>query len=75
MKKGWKHRIVTSENDIVSLKPEGDWTNVEDDEALGNSKVLDAIFKGVDKNVLRLMNTCLEDKEAWEIFKTSHEGS
>lgn len=35
---------------------------VEDDEALGNSKALNIILKGVDKNMLRLINTCLEVK-------------
>ena len=56
--------FVTSEDDTTSLKLEGDWTKVEDDETLGNSKTLNVILKRVDKNVLRLINTCSEAKEA-----------
>lgn len=32
-------------------------------------------FSSVDKNVFRLINTCLESKEAWEIMKTAHKGT
>ncbi|MCI82765.1 gag-pol polyprotein, partial [Trifolium medium] len=36
---------------------------------------LNAIFNGVDKNMFRLINTCTEAKEAWEILQTAHEGT
>ncbi|XP_058786979.1 uncharacterized protein LOC131661450 [Vicia villosa] len=40
------------------LKPEVDWNQVEDELALANSKALNAIFNGVDRNFFRLVNTC-----------------
>lgn len=64
MIKGWKNPIVTSEDVSTSIKPEADWTKVENDEAIGKTKALNIIFKGVDKNMLRLINTCSEVKEA-----------
>lgn len=60
--KGWKRVVVTYEDDTTSLKPKDGWTKVEDYEALGNSKALNFILKGVDKNMLRLFNTCSEAK-------------
>lgn len=68
--------MVASEDGITSLKPGAEWTDVEDDEddeALGNSKALSVIFNGVDKNMLRLINTCSEAKEVGEILKIAHE--
>jgi hypothetical protein len=48
----------------TSLKPEEDWTEVEDTEAHGNSKALNAIFfNDVDKNMFRLINTCTVAKD------------
>ena len=58
-----------------SLKNEEDWTKEVDEEVLGNSKALNAIFNGVDKNLFRLINTCTVAKEAWDILKTAHEGT
>jgi len=37
------------------LKPEEEWSAAEDELALGNSKALNAMFKGVDKNMFRLI--------------------
>ncbi|MCI53956.1 gag-pol polyprotein, partial [Trifolium medium] len=71
---GWTHPIVTAADGTTSQKPEADWTNAEDTEALGNSKALNAIFNGFDKNMFKLINTCTEAKEAWEILQTAHEG-
>lgn len=70
--KGWKHLLITSQDGSTSLKPEVDMSN---DEALGNDKDLNVIFNGVDKKMIRLINTCTEAKEAWEILKTTHEGT
>lgn len=72
MIKGRKHPVITYEDGTTGLKPEA--TNVEDEEALENSKDLNAIFNGVYKNMFRLINTCSEAKEACEIIKTAHEG-
>lgn len=56
---------MTTSQDVTSiLKSEAKWTNDEDDEALGNSKVLNVIFNYMDKNMFRLINTCSEAREA-----------
>jgi len=36
---------------------------------------LNAIFNGVDKNIFRLVNNCEVAKDAWNILKTTHEGT
>lgn len=64
MVKGQKHPMIISQHGISSLKLEVDWTDAEDDEALGNSNVLNANFNSVDKNMSRLINTCTKSKEA-----------
>jgi hypothetical protein len=43
--------------------------------ALGNSKALNALFNGVDKNMPRLIKQCTVAKDAWEILKITHEGT
>ena len=43
--------------------------------SLGNSKALNALFNGVDKNMLRLIKQFTMAKEALEILKTPHEGT
>ncbi|MCI40658.1 gag-pol polyprotein, partial [Trifolium medium] len=62
--KGWTYPVVTEEDGTTSQKSEADWSEVEDTEALGNSKALNAIFIGVDKNMFKLINTCTEAKQA-----------
>jgi len=57
------------------LKPEEKWIAAEDELALGNSKALNALFNGVDKNMFRLIKQCTVAKDAWEILKTAHEGT
>ena len=57
------------------LKPEEQWTTAEDELALGNSKALNALFNGVDKNMFRLIKQCTVVKDAWEILKIAHEGT
>ncbi|GAU32755.1 hypothetical protein TSUD_323230 [Trifolium subterraneum] len=75
--KGWEHPKVKDANgaDTDELKPEEDWTDAEDSLALGNSKALNALFNGVDKNMFRLIKRCTVAKEAWEILKTTQEGT
>ena len=57
------------------LKPEEDYD--DNDEALsqGNSKALNAIFNGVDKNIFKLIKNCKHAKVAWETMKKVHEGN
>ena len=75
--KGWEHpkMLDTEGKPTDGLKPEEDWTKEEDELALGNSKALNALFNGVDKNIFRLINTCTVAKDAWEILKITHEGT
>ncbi|GAU10419.1 hypothetical protein TSUD_419150, partial [Trifolium subterraneum] len=75
--KGWEHPKVKDANgaDTDELKPEEDWTAAEDSLALGNSKALNALFNGVDKNMFRLIKKCEVAKDAWEILKTTQEGT
>lgn len=48
--------MVTSQYGTTSLKHEVYWSKDEDNETLSNDKALNAIFNGVDKNMLRLIN-------------------
>ncbi|KAK2374648.1 gag-protease polyprotein [Trifolium repens] len=72
---GWNHPIITAADGCTSLKGVADWSPEEETEANGNSKALNAIFNGVDENMFKLINTCTEAKQAWEILQTTHEGT
>ncbi|KAK2359752.1 gag-protease polyprotein [Trifolium repens] len=72
---GWTHPIVTAEDGSTSLNGVADWSTEEETVANGNSKALNAIFIGVDQNIFKLINTCTEAKQAWEILQTAHEGT
>jgi hypothetical protein len=71
--KGWIHPVTISPDGTSSLKPKTEWINAEDNDVVGNSKALNVIYNGVDRNMFRLINACTKAKEAWEILKTSHE--
>jgi hypothetical protein len=75
--RGWKHLVVLDKdgNKTAVLKLEEDWSTAEDELALGNSKALNALFNGVDKNMFRLIKKCTVAKDACEILKTAHEGT
>ncbi|MCI64793.1 gag-pol polyprotein, partial [Trifolium medium] len=75
--KGWDHPKIQDANggDTAELKPEEEWSNAEDTAGLGNSIALNTLFNGVDKNMFRLIKRCTVAKEAWEILKTTHEGT
>src|SRR4030043_1676698 len=77
MLKGWEHPVVVNAEGLrtVVLKPEEEWSKEEDELALGNSKAMNALFNGLDKNIFRLIKHCTVDKDAWEILKIAHEGS
>ena len=73
----WEHPVTLDKdgNNTTVLKPEEEWTTAEDELVLGNSKALNALFNGVDKNMFRLLKQCNVAKDAWEILKTAHEGT
>lgn len=56
--------MITSQYGTTNLKPEVELTDVEDEEALGNSKTLNGIFNDMAKNMFRLINIYLIAKEA-----------
>ena len=73
--KGWIHPTITEEDGTISLKPEEDWSKEEDELALGNSKALNALFNGIDRNIFRLVHQYELAKEVWDTLKTTHEGT
>ncbi|XP_050908832.1 uncharacterized protein LOC127122559 [Lathyrus oleraceus] len=66
--KGWEHPVVHDKDgkNTSNLNSEEDWSKEEDELALGNR---------VDKNIFRLINTYIMVKDAWEILRTTHEGT
>ena len=56
-------------------KTEKDQDPNDDEAGLGKSKTLNAIYNEVDKNFFRLINIFVSANEAWEIMKTSFEGT
>jgi hypothetical protein len=57
------------------MKPREEWSKEEDELALGNSKALNILINGVDKNMFRLIKQCIVAKDVCEILKTTHEGT
>jgi len=64
--KGWEHPVTLNAdgNRTEVLKPEEERTTAEDELALGNSKALNALFNGVDKNMFRPIKQCTVAKDA-----------
>jgi len=62
-------------NKTANMKPEEEWSKEEDELALENSKALNALFHGAEKNMFRLIKQCTVAKNAWEILKIAHEGT
>jgi len=58
--KGWEHPVVLDKdgNKTEVLKPEEEWSAPEDEQALANSKALNVLVNGVDKNMFRLIKKC-----------------
>ena len=54
--KGWKHPTKLEKDGTASLKPEEEWSKEEEELALGNSKALNALFNGIDRNIFRLVH-------------------
>lgn len=68
----WSHPVTKTEDKRGTLKPELQWTEAEDEASLGNSRALNAIFNGVDRNIFYLINTYVSTKEAWDILFVAH---
>ncbi|GAA0149838.1 hypothetical protein LIER_08917 [Lithospermum erythrorhizon] len=69
---GWTAPTVTKDN-VVTVKPEADWTGEKDEAALANNKALNVIFNAMDINVFKLINVCTVEKVAWETLETAYE--
>jgi len=67
--KCWKHSLTKDKDgkDTTKLKPKEDWSK-EVDLALGNSKALNALFNGGDKNIFRLISNYIVAKKALDIL-------
>lgn len=72
---GWEHPFVTDVEGKVTPKPEIEWTTVENEASLGNSRVLNVIFNSVGQNVFKLINTCTSSIEALRILEIAYEGT
>jgi hypothetical protein len=75
--KGWEPPVVLDKdgNKTVVLKPEEEWSQEEDEAALGNNNALNALFNGVDRSMFKLIKPCIVAKDAWRILETAHEGT
>ena len=75
--KGWEHHVALDKdgNKTTVLKSKQEWTTTEDESLLTNSRALNTIFDRVDKNMFRMIKQCIVAKVAWEILKTTHEGT
>ena len=67
--------LMITVNGLSVPKPEVDWTDVEEQASVGNARVLNAIFNGVDLNVFKLINSCSTAKEAWKTLEVAYEGT
>lgn len=65
---GWEHSTVADATGKVSPKPKLSQCNAENEAFVGNARVLNAIFNGVDQNVFKLVNTCTSTKQALSIL-------
>ncbi|CAM8931427.1 unnamed protein product [Rhodiola kirilowii] len=72
---GWTQPMMESLTGEVVPKPEAPWDDADEKAFIGNSKAMNAIFSGVDENVLKLIINCEVAKEAWDILQTAYEGT
>ncbi|MCI73745.1 gag-pol polyprotein, partial [Trifolium medium] len=63
--KGWSHPVITDKEgkSTLELKAEEDWSKDDDEQALGNSKALNALFNGVDTKMFKLIKHCVVAKD------------
>lgn len=51
--------MKTEEKGELVVKPEKEWSSEEEEASFGNSRALNVVYNGVDKNIFRLINTCV----------------
>lgn len=71
---GWEPSSVTIDGK-TTVKPEVEWTNAKDQTSFKISRALNAIYNGVNENVLKLIKICISTKEARKILRVSYEGT
>jgi len=72
---GCTHPVTKDKEGNSELKPEEKWSKGEEEVALGNSKALNALFNGINRNIFRLVHHCELAKDVWDILKNTHEGT
>ncbi|CAM8910535.1 unnamed protein product [Rhodiola kirilowii] len=75
VEQGWTQLVATNEEGKVSLLAKDKWTEVQKKAEAANSKVMNAIFSGVDGKNFKMISTCEIAKTAWDILRTAHEGT
>ena len=65
---GYEPSMITVDG-LSIPKLEVDWTNAEEQASVGNARALNAIFNGVDLNVFKLINFCVQLKKRGEYWK------
>ncbi|CAM8900169.1 unnamed protein product [Rhodiola kirilowii] len=50
---GWTPPMMTNTEGAVLVKPEALWTDADEKASVGNAKAMNAIFSGVDENVIK----------------------
>ncbi|CAM8943747.1 unnamed protein product [Rhodiola kirilowii] len=72
---GWTEPTMENLTGEAVPKPEALWTEADDKASMGNSKAMNAIFSGVDENVMKLIINCEVAKEALDILQMAYEGT
>ncbi|CAM8968860.1 unnamed protein product [Rhodiola kirilowii] len=72
---GWTEPMMENLMGEAIPKPEALWTESDEKAYMGNSKAMNAIFSGVDENVVKLIINCEVAKEAWDILQIAYEGT
>ncbi|CAM8907116.1 unnamed protein product [Rhodiola kirilowii] len=72
---GWTEPMMENLTREAVPKLDALWTEVDDKASMRHSKAMNAIFSGVDENVMKLIINCEVAKEAWDILQIAYEGT
>ncbi|CAM8998996.1 unnamed protein product [Rhodiola kirilowii] len=75
VEQGWTHPVATDKEGKVTLLAKDKWTDAHKNAEAANSKAMNAIFSGVDGKNFKIISTCEIAKTAWDILRTTHEGT
>ncbi|KAG9443040.1 hypothetical protein H6P81_018894 [Aristolochia fimbriata] len=78
IEKGWRPptKEIGEGADMKTVeKTDTEWTKEEERLSNCNSKVLNAIFGGVNEEQFRRISACTTDQEAWKILEVHYEGT